>query len=53
MGLVDGLPVGLSFVGPKWSEATLLSYAYAYEQASKKRIPPTAYKQAVRQTPAN
>ncbi len=45
MGMVDGLPVGLSFVGPKWSEATLLAYGYAYEQASKKRVPPTAYKQ--------
>ncbi len=49
MGLVDGLPVGLSFVGPKWSEATLLAYGYAYEQASKKRVPPVAYKQAVQQ----
>ncbi len=53
MGNIDGLPVGLSIIGPAWSEATLLSYAYAYEQASKKRIPPTAYKQAARQTPAN
>ena len=33
MGLVKGLPVGLSFIGPKWSEATLLSLGYAYEQA--------------------
>lgn len=49
MGLVEGLPVGLSFVGPKWSEQTLLAYGYAYEQASKKRVPPTAYKQAVDQ----
>lgn len=47
MGDVDNLPVGLSFVGPKWSEQSLLSYAYAYEQASHKRVPPTAYKQAV------
>lgn len=53
MGLVDGLPVGLSFVGPKWSEATLLAYGYAYEQASKKRVPPAAYKQAIAQTKAN
>jgi len=51
MGMVEGLPVGLSFVGPKWSEATLLAYGYAYEQASKKRVPPTAYKQAVAQQP--
>ena len=33
MGLVKGLPVGLSFMGPKWSEAILLSLGYAYEQA--------------------
>ncbi|MGE5561835.1 MAG: amidase [Bacillota bacterium] len=33
MGLVKGMPVGLSFMGPKWSEATLLSLGYAYEQA--------------------
>ena len=33
MGQVKGLPVGLSFMGPKWSEALLLSLGYAYEQA--------------------
>jgi amidase len=33
MGLVKDLPVGLSFIGPKWSEARLLSLGYAYEQA--------------------
>ncbi|MGN6057938.1 MAG: amidase [Sphingomicrobium sp.] len=33
MGLVKGLPVGLSFMGPKWGEAMLLSLGYAYEQA--------------------
>ena len=41
MGLVHGLPVGLSFVGRAWSEPTLLKLAYAYEQASKARRPPT------------
>jgi len=46
MGDVEGLPVGLSFVGPQWSEAALLSYGYAYEQASHARKPPTAFKQA-------
>ena len=25
--------MGLSFIGPKWSEATILSLGYAYEQA--------------------
>jgi amidase len=41
MGLVQGLPVGLSFVGRAWSEPTLLKLAYAYEQASRARRPPT------------
>ncbi len=34
-------PQGLSFFGPAWSEAKLLGYAYAYEQASLRREPPT------------
>ena len=33
MALIKGLPVGLSFIGPKWSEARLLSLGYAFEQA--------------------
>ena len=41
MGLVRGLPVGLSFVGRAWTEPTLLKLAYAYEQASKARRAPT------------
>ena len=45
MGLVEGMPVGLSFIGPAWSEQMLLSFGYAYEQASRMRVPPTAYKQ--------
>lgn len=40
MGQVDGLPVGLSFIGPAWSDASLLAYGYAYEQASHARKPP-------------
>jgi amidase len=41
MGLVDGLPVGLSFVGPAWSEARILAYGYAFEQAAHARVPPS------------
>ena len=41
MGYVHGLPVGLSFFGPAWSEATLIRFAYAYEQATRMRRPPT------------
>jgi amidase len=33
MGFVKGLPVGLSFLGPIWSEGELLSLGFAYEQA--------------------
>ena len=40
MGLVAGLPVGLSFFGKAWSEATLLTMAYAFEQATKHRAAP-------------
>ena len=40
MGQVRGLPVGLSFVGSAWSEAKLIGYAYAFEQATHARRPP-------------
>jgi amidase len=40
MGTVMGLPVGLSFIGPAWSEARLLSYGYAFEQAAKLNLKP-------------
>lgn len=40
MGVVMGLPVGLSIIGPAWSEARLLGYGYAYEQASRVRLKP-------------
>jgi amidase len=47
MGHVEGMPVGLSFISGPWTEQTLLSYGYAYEQAAKVRVPPMAYKKAV------
>ena len=40
MGAIEGLPIGLSFVGTAWSEAKLISYAYAFEQATHARQPP-------------
>nr|WP_295658716.1 amidase [Polymorphobacter sp.] len=40
MGLANGLPVGLSFIGAAWSDAALLRYGYAYEQAAQARRPP-------------
>ncbi len=39
-GQVRGLPVGITFMGKPWSEATLLKFAYAYEQATHQRRPP-------------
>ena len=39
-GYVHGLPVGLSFIGPRWSDARLIGLAYAFEQATKVRRPP-------------
>jgi amidase len=37
MGLVQGLPVGLTFLSAAYSEPSLITIAYGYEQASKKR----------------
>ncbi|HEY6491994.1 MAG TPA: amidase [Trebonia sp.] len=39
-GHVCGLPVGVSFLGPRWSEPRLLALAYAFEQATKARRAP-------------
>ena len=41
MGTVKGLPVGLSFIGPRWSDARLLAWAIAFEQISHAWRPPT------------
>jgi amidase len=35
------LPLGVSFFGGKWSEPTLIALAFAFEQASRVRKPPT------------
>lgn len=39
-GMVHGLPVGLSFIGFRWSEPRLLRLAYAFEQATRARRAP-------------
>jgi len=39
-GYVQGLPVGISFFGPAFSEPTLIKIAFAFEQATKVRRPP-------------
>ncbi len=40
MGTVHGLPVGVSFIGGKDNDAKILSFAYAYEQATMHRVDP-------------
>lgn len=40
MGDAHGLPLGLAFLGPAWSEARLLGYGHAFERASRTRSTP-------------
>jgi len=40
MGQSYGLPVGLSLFGRAWSDAKLVGYAWAFEQATRLRQPP-------------
>ncbi len=44
MGFTRGgtLPIGMTLIGKAWSEATLIKYAYAYEQATMHRRPPVS-----------
>ena len=37
----DTLPAGMTILGRAWDEATLIQLAYAYEQATHQRHPPT------------
>ena len=39
-GDVSGLPIGLSFIGAAFSDASLIQLAYAFEQAGYRRKPP-------------
>jgi len=39
-GFSHELPIGISFFGRAWSEATLIRIAYSFEQATKHRRPP-------------
>jgi amidase len=40
MGKLDHLPLGISFIGPAWSEAALLAAGFAFEARAKARIEP-------------
>jgi amidase len=41
MGLVRGVPVGLSFIATAMGDSTVLQAGYVYEQAAKARVAPT------------
>ncbi len=51
MGVVQGLPVGISFMGGAWSEAKLLALGAAFERAAQARKPPT-FTPSLESTPA-
>lgn len=40
MGFVQGLPVGITFMGTAWSEPTLIRLAHAFERFTRARRPP-------------
>lgn len=40
-GFIEGLPVGVTFIGKAWSEPQLIQYAYSFEQATKHRKMPS------------
>ena len=40
MGLVRGVPVGLSFIATAWEDRAVLNAGYVYEQAAKARVAP-------------
>lgn len=46
MGLMQGLPVGLSFIGTAGTDAAILSAGFAYEQRAKARVAPRYLPQA-------
>ncbi|MEO8358721.1 MAG: amidase [Vicinamibacteria bacterium] len=39
-GFISGLPIGMTLMGPAWSEGALIKYAYAFEQATRHRRAP-------------
>lgn len=46
----SNVPVGISFLASAYDEPELISFAYDYEQASDRRIPPTHFNARLRRT---
>ena len=38
---IDGLPIGISFIGGAWDEPQMIAFGYDFEQATHVRVPPT------------
>ncbi len=38
----EALPVGITFLGRPYADGTMIKYAFAYEQATKHRVPPAS-----------
>jgi amidase len=49
LGTIEGLRLGISFVGTAWDDERVLRAGYAYEQASKARVEP-AFKPSIEAT---
>jgi Asp-tRNAAsn/Glu-tRNAGln amidotransferase A subunit and related amidases len=45
-GMAFSLPIAINFIGTAWSEPMLIRLAYAFEQATRLREPPT-YRQRI------
>jgi amidase len=39
-GYIEGLPIGITFIGGRWAEPELIGLAYDFEQATEVRVPP-------------
>jgi amidase len=44
MGAVEGLPIGLSFIGAKWDDKHVLEAGAAYERARSVAVPVPSFK---------
>jgi amidase len=40
-GYIEGLPIGVTFIGGRWSEPELVGLAFDFEQATDVRVPPS------------